>query len=83
MRRLNQRGRTVAFAIENLQLTYDMVDGVTNPSNVRMVAADLTAAGACAPQPVLAEPDSQGQRLRRRALDASGSRRRGSSSATR
>lgn len=48
---LNMRGRTVAFALENLQVTYDMVDGVTNPSNVRMVAADLTAAGACAPQP--------------------------------
>jgi len=48
---LNKRGRTVAFAIENLQITYDMVDGATNPSNVRMVAADLTSAGACSPQP--------------------------------
>jgi prepilin-type N-terminal cleavage/methylation domain-containing protein len=48
---VNMRGRTVAFAIENLQLTYDMVDGATNPSNVRMVAVDLTAAGACAPRP--------------------------------
>ncbi len=48
---VNMRGRTVAFAIENLQVTYDMVDGVTNPSNVRMVAADFTNAGACAPQP--------------------------------
>lgn len=47
----NQRGQTVAFAIENLQFTYDMVDGVTNPSNVRMVDADLTTAGACAPSP--------------------------------
>jgi hypothetical protein len=28
-----------------------MVDGATNPSNVRMVAVDLTTAGACAPQP--------------------------------
>ena len=28
-----------------------MVDGVTNPSNVRMVAADLTTGGACAPSP--------------------------------
>jgi hypothetical protein len=36
---------------ENLQITYDMVDGVTNPSSVRMVAADFTNAGACAPQP--------------------------------
>jgi len=48
---VNMRGRTVAFAIENLQITYDMVDGATNPSNVRMVAVDLTTAGACAPQP--------------------------------
>jgi prepilin-type N-terminal cleavage/methylation domain-containing protein len=48
---VNMRGRTVAFAIENLQVTYDMVDGVANPSNVRMVAADFTNAGACAPQP--------------------------------
>jgi prepilin-type N-terminal cleavage/methylation domain-containing protein len=48
---VNARGRTVAFAIENLQITYDMVDGVGNPSNVRMVAADLTTAGACAPRP--------------------------------
>jgi prepilin-type N-terminal cleavage/methylation domain-containing protein len=48
---VNMRGRTVAFGIENLQLTYDMVDGVTNPSNVRMVAVDLTAAGRCNPQP--------------------------------
>lgn len=48
---LNQRARTVAFAIDNLQFTYDMVDGVNNPSNVRMVAADLTDAGACTPDP--------------------------------
>ena len=48
---VNMRGRTVAFAIENLQITYDMVDGATNPSNVRMAAVDLTTAGACAPQP--------------------------------
>jgi prepilin-type N-terminal cleavage/methylation domain-containing protein len=48
---VNQRGRTVAFSIETLQFSYDMLDGVTNPSNVRMVAADLTAAGQCAPSP--------------------------------
>jgi Tfp pilus assembly protein PilW len=46
---LNQRGQTVAFAIENLQFTYDMIDGVGNPSNVRMNALDLTTGGACAP----------------------------------
>jgi hypothetical protein len=48
---VNHRGLTVAFAIDNLQFTYDMLDGVTNPSNVRMVAADLTSAGACSPNP--------------------------------
>jgi prepilin-type N-terminal cleavage/methylation domain-containing protein len=46
---VNQRARTVAFGIDNLQFTYDMLDGVTNPSNVRMVDADFTTGGACAP----------------------------------
>lgn len=48
---VNQRGLTVAFAIDNLQLTYDMVDGVTNPAGVKMVAADINGAGRCAPNP--------------------------------
>lgn len=48
---VNRRARTVAFAVESLQFSYDMLDGVTNPSNVRMVALDLTAAGACTPNP--------------------------------
>jgi hypothetical protein len=48
---VNQRGQTVAFSIENLQFTYDMLDGVTNPTNVSMVDADLTSAGACDPNP--------------------------------
>ncbi len=48
---VNRRGMTAAFAIENLQFTYDMLDGVTNPSNVRMVAVDLTPGGACNPNP--------------------------------
>ena len=46
---VNQRGMTVAFAIDNLQITYDMVDGVTNPAGVKMVAADLAGTGRCAP----------------------------------
>ena len=47
---INQRGRTVGFAIENLQFTYDLVDGTSATlSNVRMDATDLTVAGACAP----------------------------------
>jgi len=48
---INQRGRTVAFGIENLIFSYDMVDGAGNPSNVRMVDDDLTTGGACAPRP--------------------------------
>lgn len=45
----NELGTAVAFDIENLQFTYDLADGVTNPSNIRMVAADLTGTGGCAP----------------------------------
>ena len=33
----------------NLHITYDLADGVTNPANVRMTAADLQGTGACAP----------------------------------
>jgi prepilin-type N-terminal cleavage/methylation domain-containing protein len=47
----NLRARAVAFAIDNLLVSYDMVDGVNNPSNVRMVDVDLTGAGACDPNP--------------------------------
>jgi type II secretory pathway pseudopilin PulG len=46
---VNRRGHTVAFAIENLQFSFDMVDSHTNPANVRMVAADYTTGGACDP----------------------------------
>lgn len=49
----NQRARTVAFDIENLQFTYDLIDGVVNPANVRMEAADLGGTGACAPNPCM------------------------------
>jgi Tfp pilus assembly protein PilW len=47
---VNQRGMTVAFDVENLQLSYDIVNSLTNPAFVRMVANDLTVNGACAPQ---------------------------------
>ncbi len=39
--------RTVAFGIENLQFTYDLVDGSINPTNVQMSDADLAGGGAC------------------------------------
>jgi hypothetical protein len=38
----NRPATTVAFAAENLRLTYDLVDGVTDPAALRMVAADTT-----------------------------------------
>jgi prepilin-type N-terminal cleavage/methylation domain-containing protein len=53
MRRINAQIPTaVAFDIENFQVSYDLADGVTNPANVRMVAADLlnpNVNGRCAP----------------------------------
>lgn len=45
----NSSGVVVAFDVENLQISYDLVDGVTNPANVRFTAADLDGTGACAP----------------------------------
>lgn len=45
----NTLGTAVALDIENLQFTYDLADGVTNPSNVRFTAADLNGSGACNP----------------------------------
>lgn len=47
----NASGTVVAFDIEDLQVTYDIADGVTNPSNVRMDDDDLDGGGACAPNP--------------------------------
>jgi prepilin-type N-terminal cleavage/methylation domain-containing protein len=46
---VNQRGMTVAFAIDNLQFSYDLVDGVTNPANVKMTSADRAGTGRCSP----------------------------------
>jgi hypothetical protein len=37
----------VGFEIETFRITYDLADGVNNPTGVRMVAADLVAGGAC------------------------------------
>ena len=47
----NTLGTAVAFDVENLQITYDLADGVTNPANVRMVRADLNGTGRCLPNP--------------------------------
>jgi prepilin-type N-terminal cleavage/methylation domain-containing protein len=43
----NMAGTAVAFDIENLQITYDLVDGAANPANVRMTAADMAPGGRC------------------------------------
>ncbi len=46
----NSLGVVVAFDVENLQISYDLADGVANPTNVRMDDADLDGTGACAPR---------------------------------
>jgi type II secretory pathway pseudopilin PulG len=45
----NNLGTAVAFDIENLLFSWDITNGTNNPGNVRMVALDLTAGGACNP----------------------------------
>jgi hypothetical protein len=45
----NTSGSTVAFDIDNLQISFDIADGLTNPANVKFTAADSTPTGACAP----------------------------------
>jgi hypothetical protein len=40
IRRVNNRpGQVVALVLEDLQLSYDLVDGVTNPTNVKAPTA--------------------------------------------
>jgi hypothetical protein len=50
----NALGTTVAFDIENLQITYDISDGATNPTGVEMNADDIAGTGACDPNPCTA-----------------------------
>jgi prepilin-type N-terminal cleavage/methylation domain-containing protein len=47
----NASGNVVAFDIENLQITYDLADGVTNPTNVKMTPADIAGGTADCPDP--------------------------------
>jgi hypothetical protein len=52
MRRINaEPARTVAFGIESLQFSYDLVNGLTNPTDVKMNATDLAGGGACGAAP--------------------------------
>lgn len=55
IRRINANPpTTVAFFIEGFTITYDLVDGVTNPVDVEMNANDLDGTGACDPAPAVA-----------------------------
>jgi prepilin-type N-terminal cleavage/methylation domain-containing protein len=48
MRQINAAApNAVAFELEAFRIGYDLADGVTNPTDVRMVAADLAPGGAC------------------------------------
>jgi prepilin-type N-terminal cleavage/methylation domain-containing protein len=47
----NTSGVAVSMEIENLQFTYDIADGITNPSFLKFNAADLAGTGACSPNP--------------------------------
>jgi prepilin-type N-terminal cleavage/methylation domain-containing protein len=47
----NAAGTVVAFDVEGLTFSYDLADGVNNPSNVRMNDADLAGTGRCSPSP--------------------------------
>lgn len=52
IRRINANPpTTVAFFIEDFRITYDLVDGITNPADVVMDAADRNGTGACDPDP--------------------------------
>jgi hypothetical protein len=43
----NALGTAVAFDVENFQVSYDLADGALNPTNVKLVLADLSPGGAC------------------------------------
>jgi hypothetical protein len=47
----NTSGTAVAVDVFNMQVTYDIRNGVGNPSGVEMNAADLAGGGACTPDP--------------------------------
>ncbi len=50
----NSDGTAVAFDIEGLTISYDLADGVSNPSNVRMDDDDMDGTGRCSPLPCYA-----------------------------
>ena len=47
----NTSGTALAFDVDNLQISYDLVDGVTNPAEVKFTADDSNGTGRCSPNP--------------------------------
>jgi prepilin-type N-terminal cleavage/methylation domain-containing protein len=47
----NTAGTVVAFDVEGLSFSFDLADGVGNPSNVRMNDDDMAGTGRCSPSP--------------------------------
>lgn len=45
----NTLGTMVGNDVEGLRISYDLADGVNNPSDVRFLTADLSGSGACSP----------------------------------
>jgi len=50
----NTLGTAVGLDIENLQVSYDLVDGNQKQSQVRFTTADLNGTGRCSPDPCVA-----------------------------
>jgi prepilin-type N-terminal cleavage/methylation domain-containing protein len=44
-------GQVVALGMENLQFSFDIVDGDTNPANIKMTTTDQAGGGACGTDP--------------------------------
>ena len=70
----NSDGTAVAFDIEGLTITYDLADGVSNPSNVRMDDEDMDGTRPVFAAALLCESDSQGQHHVVRPVEASAAR---------
>ena len=58
----NTLGTAVAIDVVDLQFTYDISNGTGNPGNVEMTPTDLGTGGACSPDRLRGDADSQGQR---------------------
>ena len=52
MRRINARPPTVvAFSVDRLAFSFDLIDDDTNPTDVRLDDDDLAGTGRCSPLP--------------------------------